>query len=96
VARVGVGVYWYRYGAPGADIEILEVCPATLWRREATTKQWGFVPALGESGYDLKRAGILGWTAIDAQCPAPTGHVRFQAERQSSICVQHRERLRLY
>lgn len=63
-----------------ARIEILEICPgAKLYRRNATLTQDGIVVTTGDIRYPRHRQGILGWSALEAQCPAPEGHVRFQA-----------------
>jgi hypothetical protein len=65
---------------PSARIEILEICPcAKLYRRTATLTQDGIVVTTGDITYPRHRQGILGWSALEAQCPAPEGHVRFQA-----------------
>jgi hypothetical protein len=65
---------------PSARIEILEICPgAKLYRRTATLTQDGIVITTGDINYPRHRQGILGWSALEAQCPAPEGHVRFQA-----------------
>jgi hypothetical protein len=67
-------------GNPSAQIEILEICPAAkLYRRTATLTQVGVIVTTGDLKYAKNRKGTLGWTAIDAQCPAPDGQVRFQA-----------------
>jgi hypothetical protein len=67
-------------GNPSAQIEILAICPAAkLYRRAATLTQDGAIFTAGDMKYDSHRSGTLGWTAIDAQCPAPDGHVHFQA-----------------
>jgi hypothetical protein len=41
--------------------------------------QTGAISATGDAHYASARSGTLGWTAIEAQCPAPDGKVRFQA-----------------
>ena len=66
-------------GSPAARLEVLEICPARLWRRTAILTQFGFIFSVGDVRYGNSRRGILGWTALDAQCPGPDGHVRFQA-----------------
>ena len=66
-------------GQSSADIEIINICKARLFRRTATLDQRGLVWASGDAGYAKERKGTLGWTAIDAQCPEPDGHIRFQA-----------------
>jgi hypothetical protein len=66
-------------GSPSARAEILEICSARLYRRTATMTQLGVILASGDVRYGSWRKGTLGWTAIDAQCPAPDGRVRFQA-----------------
>ncbi|MFL6601278.1 MAG: hypothetical protein ACJ8R9_08085 [Steroidobacteraceae bacterium] len=67
------------FGRPAAAIEILDICKAKLYRRSATLDQRGTSLGWGDMGYEKIRQGILGWTAIDAQCPGPDGHVHFQA-----------------
>jgi hypothetical protein len=62
-----------------AQIEIINICKARLFRRTATLDQRGFVWSSGDAGYPTERKGTLGSTAIDAQCPGPDGHIRFQA-----------------
>jgi hypothetical protein len=66
-------------GEGAAQIEIINICKARLFRRTATLDQRGAVWSTGDAGYPTVRKGTLGWTAIDAQCPEPDGHVRFQA-----------------
>ena len=67
-------------GNPAARIEILAICPgARLYRRTATLRQFGPIFSTGDVKYANSRKGTLGWTALDAQCPAPDGHVRFEA-----------------
>jgi hypothetical protein len=67
-------------GKPSAQIEILAICPgARLYRRTATLTQDSIVVTTGDIHYPRHRQGTLGWSALDAQCPAPDGHVRFQA-----------------
>jgi hypothetical protein len=58
-------------GSSSAQIEILAVCKARLYRRTATLTQRGLVVTSGDAKYGNSRKGTLGWTAIDAQCPAP-------------------------
>ena len=41
--------------------------------------QLGIILASGDARYRTWRKGTLGWTAIDAECPPPDGHLRFQA-----------------
>jgi hypothetical protein len=66
-------------GDPSARIEILEVCPAAkLSRRTATLTQDGALVTIGNVKYADHRTGKLGWTALDAQCPGPDGHIHFQ------------------
>jgi hypothetical protein len=67
-------------GNPSAQIEILEICPAArVYRRSAALSQLGIIVTTGDLKYRVYRHGTLGWTAIDAHCPAPDEHVRFQA-----------------
>jgi hypothetical protein len=66
-------------GNPSAQVEILQVCSARLYQRTATLRQAGMIFASGDLHYGSWRKGTLGWTAIDAQCPGPDGHVRLQA-----------------
>jgi hypothetical protein len=64
-------------GQGSADIEIINICKARLFRRMATLEQRGLI--FWAAGYPTERKGTLGWTAIDAQCPGPDGHIHFQA-----------------
>jgi hypothetical protein len=67
-------------GNPSAQIEILEICPAAkVYRRTGTLNQLGMIFTVGDMKYANSLYGALGWTAIEAQCPAPDGHVRLQA-----------------
>jgi hypothetical protein len=66
-------------GSSSARIEILQICHARLYRRSGILTQRGIVPTSGDVKYRNERKGMLGWTAVDAQCPPPQGHVRFQA-----------------
>jgi hypothetical protein len=66
-------------GSSSAQIEVLAVCKARLYRRTAILTQRGLVATSGDVKYGNSRKGTLGWTAIDAQCPAPDGHIRLQA-----------------
>jgi hypothetical protein len=65
-------------GDPSARVEILQICSARLYQRTATMTQLGVILTSGDVSYGAWRKGNLGWTAIDAQCPAPDGHVRLQ------------------
>jgi hypothetical protein len=64
---------------PAAQIEILAICKARLLRRTASLSQFGIVFATGDTRYASARKGTLGWTVIEAQCPAPDGQFRIQA-----------------
>lgn len=68
-------------GRPSARIEILEICrDARLYRRTAILTQYGAEVSWGDGPeYQTKRQGTLGWSALEAKCPAPDGLVRFQA-----------------
>jgi hypothetical protein len=66
-------------GESSAEVAVLAICDAKVFRRTAILRQKGAMPAWGEFHYDFNREGTIGWTAIDAQCPAPDGHVRFEA-----------------
>jgi hypothetical protein len=59
-----------------AEIVILNICKAHLLRRQATLTQVGNVVRMFARPYARDRQGILGWTAIDAVCPAPAGQFR--------------------
>ncbi|MFL6601274.1 MAG: hypothetical protein ACJ8R9_08065 [Steroidobacteraceae bacterium] len=87
-------------GLSSADIEIINICKARLFRRTATLEQRGIVLTTADAGYPTERRGTLGWTAIDAQCPGPDGHIHFQAgpfhhsgggERSQPSCQLARE-----
>jgi len=79
-ARTWPGVELSQRGPrSSADMEILNICEARLYRRTATLTQVGMVFAPGDAGYPLRRKGVLGWTAIEAKCPAPDGNIRLQA-----------------
>jgi hypothetical protein len=60
------------------EIEILDACAATLQRRTATVTQWGKAFNLLDSSHPTSRSGTLGWTALEADCAAPLGTVRFE------------------
>ncbi|MFL6601276.1 MAG: hypothetical protein ACJ8R9_08075 [Steroidobacteraceae bacterium] len=64
---------------PAAQVEILAICKARLLWRTAKLSQFGVVLATGDARYASAREGILGWTAIEAQCSAPDGKIRIQA-----------------
>jgi hypothetical protein len=66
-------------GPASAEITILNICDAQLFRRTGFIVQKGWIPTIGNHGYDFNRQGTVGWTAVDAQCPTPDGHVRFEA-----------------
>jgi hypothetical protein len=66
-------------GESSAEVTVLAICDAKLLRRTATLRQKGFIMSSGDAQYDFNREGTIGWTAIDAECPAPDGHVRFEA-----------------
>lgn len=75
-----LNLYSQTGGSPSAQVEILEICPAAkVYRRTATMTQVGIVLGISDRKYPIVRTGTLGWTAIDAHCPAPDGHVRFEA-----------------
>jgi hypothetical protein len=65
--------------ASSAEVTLLAVCDAKVFRRTAILRQQGSIVTSGDVQYDFSREGTIGWTAIDAQCPAPDGHVRFEA-----------------
>jgi hypothetical protein len=74
------GIELGRYSAvASARLEVLNICRARLLHRTAKMTQFGLILNYGEPGYAMHREGTLGWTAIEAQCPAPDGPVRFQA-----------------
>lgn len=58
-------------------IEILATCPAKFATRHGSMQQWGYVANMFSSAYQTDRSGALRWSAIEAQCPAPEGAVRF-------------------
>lgn len=62
-----------------AQIKVINICAARLLRRTATMTQMDLIVGPGELGHANSRKGVLGWTAIDASCPAPDGKVRSQA-----------------
>jgi hypothetical protein len=66
-------------GPASAEVTILNICDAQLFRRTAVIVQKGLIPTIGGHGFDFNRQGTVGWTAIDAQCPTPDGHIRFEA-----------------
>lgn len=66
-------------GESSAEVTVLAICDARVLRRTAILRQKGLVPGGGDIQFDFNRKGTIGWTAIDAQCPAPDGHVRFEA-----------------
>jgi hypothetical protein len=51
-----------------AELEILDTCPARLLRRTATLRQWGPMIRFFDSYYPTRRVGVLGWTALEAEC----------------------------
>jgi len=68
---------WDNFTLRKSTIEILATCPVTLSVRKGEMTQWGFILNLFGSSYPTSRRGTLYWSAIDADCPAPDGKVRF-------------------
>jgi hypothetical protein len=66
-------------GQSSATVTVLAICDARVFRRKAVLSQKGSILSFGEIQFDFNRKGTIGWTAIDAQCPAPEGHVRLEA-----------------
>ena len=60
-----------------SEIEIVNTCPARFATRLGHMTQSGHVMNMSTTGYENERNGILRWGAIEAQCPAPDGKVRF-------------------
>lgn len=58
-------------------IEILASCPAKFATRLGRMTQWGYVFNMFGTGWQTNRSGELRWSAIEADCPAPYGKVRF-------------------
>jgi hypothetical protein len=58
-------------------IEILAACPAKFATRRGRMTQWGYVFNMFGSAWQTDRSGELRWSAIEANCPAPDGEVRF-------------------
>jgi hypothetical protein len=56
-----------------AEVEILQICKAKLFRRTAYLQQWGVIFGWGDIKPQSVRSGTLGWSKIDASCPSPTG-----------------------
>jgi len=61
-----------------AEMEIVRICRGRLYRRSGEMTQWGIVPNWGEMNYKTSRKGTLRWSAIEGDCPPPTGKVRFE------------------
>ena len=64
-------------GRAWSEIEIIAACPARLSVRTGTMTQRGFIANMFGSNFAAERSGTLRWSAIDADCPAPAGAVRF-------------------
>ena len=58
------------------ELEILDTCPARLLRRTATLRQWGPMIRFFDSYYPTRRVGVLGWTALEAECASQA--IRFE------------------
>jgi hypothetical protein len=58
-------------------IEILASCPAKFGTRHGHMTQEGRVFNWFGTAWDDHRSGSLKWVAIEADCPAPEGNVRF-------------------
>jgi hypothetical protein len=68
---------WDNFTLRTATYEILATCPVQLSVRKGEMTQWGFILNMFGSSYPIDRRGTLYWSAIDADCPAPDGKVRF-------------------
>jgi hypothetical protein len=68
---------WSLYALRKSSFEIIAACPVKLSVRKGEMTQWGYVLNLFGADYPARRRGTLYWSAIDADCPAPDGHVRF-------------------
>lgn len=58
-------------------VEILAACPAKFGTRRGRMTQWGYVFNMFGTAWQTNRSGELRWSAIEANCPAPNGKVRF-------------------
>jgi len=68
---------WSLYSLRKSTFEILAACPVQLSVRKGEMTQWGYILNLFGMHYPVSRRGTLYWSAIDADCPAPDGRVRF-------------------
>jgi hypothetical protein len=73
----GASSAWDNFTLRKATYEILATCPVTLSVRKGEMTQWGYILNMFGSSYPIDRRGTLYWSAIDADCPAPDGKVRF-------------------
>jgi hypothetical protein len=68
---------WSLYTLRKSTFEILAACPVELSVRKGEMTQWGYILNMFGMHYPTSRRGTLYWSAIDADCPAPDGRVRF-------------------
>lgn len=73
-----------RQGFITLDIEVLESCPARLFKKDGMMHQTGYKSGgwwRGDGGRpsSSKRAGHLQWAAVEAQCEGTSGLLRFEA-----------------
>lgn len=68
---------WGLYTLRKSTFEILAACPVRLSVRKGEMTQWGYILNMFGMHYPISRRGTLYWSAIDSDCPAPDGQVRF-------------------
>lgn len=67
-----------------AHVEILQVCDARLYQRTAIMRQWGIILFEWGGNPPVARKTELGWSKIEADCPAPEGRLQVQIGPLSS------------
>jgi hypothetical protein len=69
---------WLDPEARGVEIEILQACEGSLFRRSATMRQEGTILNMFEMSYVSKREGVLRWSALEGHCRQANEKVRFE------------------
>ena len=76
--RFVVGRPPYEWSEVHSEVELLNACAGSLYKRTAVLRQRGTIFNIFEMAYNSEREGTLRWSALEANCPAPDGKVRLE------------------
>ena len=76
--RFVVGRPPYEWSEVHSEVEVLNACPGSLYRRTAVLRQRGAIFNMFEMSYRSEREGTLRWSALEASCPGPDNKVRLE------------------